>query len=241
MQRACPLVPPLVQFSDYFEYVNSCQLAHERYADLIRDAIARRSSSCTSAWPAFTQREMMMLGLAEFDDLEDAGMQVMLQLTRRTGLRFCRMANNAVICAVTTASRSYVNTLGGLRQIMQSANITLRVNMEDMTDCMLDAVMLTLGHCDNHVGLLGYNLFHANFIPWASGGPAQSFCALARVPDYMLAFAMTSHENLHGNAVSLPDDVLRLIFACLQRPQRPGRCPQGAVAAGTWAGQWAGQ
>jgi len=82
---------------------------------------------------------------------------------------------------------------------------------------MRDAVMQWCGHCDTHTGMIGANLFVANFVVWGvPEDPLRTYLALARLPDYVTAFAMIGHENLHKHkGVVLPDDVLRLICSYL--------------------------
>jgi len=101
-----------------------------------------------------------------------------------------------------------------------NTNITFRINMEDMIAGMQDAVEQWCGRCDTHAGRIGAYLFRANFIAWgAPENPQRTYCPLLRLPEYLTAFAMTAHENLHKRKGSvlpdMPDDVLRQICSYL--------------------------
>jgi len=123
--------------------------------------------------------------------------------------------NDDIINAVTTSSRTYVNTIK--RLCLLNADITFRVNMEDMIVGMRDAVVQWCGHCDTHAGRIGADLISGNFIAWgALETPQRTFCPLSCLPEYLTAFAMTGHDNLHKRkGVILPDDVLRQVCSYL--------------------------
>ena len=73
--------------------------------------------------------------------------------------------------------------------------------------------VLCAGQCDTHEGLVGTNLFDANFVQWATDETCHNVprCAL---PACLLAFAMHAHPRLGGRRHP-GDDVLRLIFSHL--------------------------
>jgi hypothetical protein len=157
----------------------------------------------------------MLLGAAEFCDMRASGLQILLRLTKGRGARFCSILNDDIISAATTSSRTYVNTIRRLCQL--NTDITFRVNMEDMIAGMRDAVVQWCGHRDTNAGRIGADLFHANFIAWgALETPQRTFCPLSQLPEYVTAFAMSAHDNLHRRkGVVLPDDVLRKVCSYL--------------------------
>jgi len=212
---------PLVAYADLVEFDLMCLHMHDAYSELIATAVyARRKHS--SLPPALVaQRAVMLLGGAEFHDMRAKGLQILLRLTKGKGARFCSILNEDLISAVTTSCRTYVNTIK--RLCLLNTNITFRVNMEDMILGMRDAVVQSCGHCDTRAGRIGVDLFDANFVVWgALDSFQQTFCPLSRLPEYLTAFAMTAHENLHTRrGVVLPDDVLRQVCAYLFTPHRP--------------------
>jgi len=188
---------------------------HEAYSELIATAVYARRKHAPRSDALDSQRAVLLLGAAEFQDMRAGGLQILLRLTKGKGARFCAILNEDLISAVTTSCRTYVNTIK--RLCLLNTDITFRVNMEDMIVGMRDAVVQSCGHCDTRAGRIGVDLFDANFVAWgALDSFQQTFCPLSRLPEYITAFAMTAHENLHTRrGVVLPDDVLRQICAYL--------------------------
>jgi len=207
---------PLVAYADLAEFEHMCHRMHDAYGELIATAVyARRKHAARESQRAESQRAAMLLGAAEFCDMRAGGLQILLRLTKGRGARFCAVLNEDLISAVTTSSRTYVNTIR--RLCLLNTDITFRVNTEDMIVGMRDALVQWCGHCDSRAGRIGADLFHANFIAWGAPGDApQTFCPLSRLPEYVTAFAMTAHDKLcTRKGVVLPDDVLRQICAYL--------------------------
>ena len=206
---------PFVAYADYFQFASMCEHMHEAYRDLIAAVAYSRRQQWPENASRSSQRTALLRGLAEYPDMRVAGMSILLRLTKGRGYRYCSILNEDIIAAVTTSSRTYVNTL--LRLNLLNTDITFRLNMEDLMTGMRDAVVQCCGHCDTHTGRVGADLFHSNFVPW--GAPEltlQTYYPLSGLPEVVLAFAMTAHENLHRReSVVLPDDVLRKICALL--------------------------
>jgi len=206
---------PLVAYADLVEFDYMCHRMHDAYKDLIATAVYARRKNWIRSKEFESQRAVMLLGAAEFLDMREGGMQILLRLTKGKGVRFCTILNDDIINAVTTSCRTYVNTIKRISRL--NTDITFRVNMEDMIVDMRHAVVQWCGHCDTHSGRIGADLFDANFIAWgALETPQQTFCPLSRLPEYLTAFAMTAHESLHRRkSVVLSDDVLQQIFSYL--------------------------
>ena len=206
---------PLVAYADLADFDLLCHRTHDAYSELITAAVYARRQRSARSGALEAERAAMMLGAAEFCDMRAGGLQILLRLTKGKGARFCAILNEDIVNAVTTSSRTYVNSIK--RLCLLNTDITFRVNMEDMIVGMRDAVVQWCGHCNTHAGRIGADLFDANFVAW--GAPEtlqQTFCPLSRLPDYLTAFAMTGHEHLHRRpGVVLPDDVLRQICAYL--------------------------
>ena len=212
-----PLVsdPPQVDYEDFAEYCALCTQMHRRYTRLILAVVAarRQPSPPASKWSLFSQRDLMLVGLAEFDDISNEGLLCALCVTKKRGLRFCLRLNEKVIDAVKTACRTFVRTILGVYQDYPQG-ATLNYNM--MGRVMVDAMHQVTGQCDPHSGLVGVSLFRANFIVWASN-EHQTRIPKSRWPDYVLAFLMTGHARLCARMQScqLQDDVLRVICRSL--------------------------
>ena len=219
MSRRAPLplvsVPPLVDYDDYAEYCDLCTEMHRRYTRLIQAAVGARSKQDppTKKWSRFSQRELMLVGLAEFDDICNEGLFCALSVTKKRGLRFCLRLNEKVIDAITTACRTFVLTVLGVHHDYPKGT-TLNYNM--MERVMVDAMHQATGQYNTHTGLVGASLFQQNFIVWASN-ERHTCIPKSRWPDYVLAFLMTGHARLCARMQScqLQDDVLRLICSHL--------------------------
>ena len=146
------------------------------------------------------------------------GCAAVLKLTRGRGARFCTILNEVVIEAVTTACRTYVNTITGLQLLHADVRLTLDYGM--MTGLMVDSMHRATGQCEWYEGPLGHQLFSSNFVLWSDGAHAVPRHAL---PACMLAFAMRGHARLGGADrpwADLGDDVLRAVWALLREGQR---------------------
>jgi len=206
---------PLVAYADLAEFDSMCHCMHNAYSELIATAVYARRKHCSRTAALESQRAAMLLGAAEFSDMRAGGLQILLRLTKGRGAQFCRILNDDIIRAVTTSSRTYVNTIR--RLCLLNTDIAFRVNTEDMIVGMRDAVVQWCGHCDTSAGRIGAELFEANFIAWgALETPQRTFCPLSQLPEYVTAFAMSAHDNLHRRkGVVLPDDVLRKVCSYL--------------------------
>jgi len=206
---------PLVAYADLVEFDLMCHHMHDAYSELIATAVYARRKHAPRSDALDSQRAMLLLGAAEFQDMRAGGLQILLRLTKGKGARFCAILNEDIINAVTTSSRTYVNSIK--RLCLLNTDITFRVNMEDMIVGMRDAVGQWCGHCDTRAGRIGADLFDANFVAWgALENPQRTFCPLSRLPEYLTAFAMSAHDNLHRRkGVVLPDDVLQQVCSYL--------------------------
>lgn len=211
----CLITAPRVDYDDFDSYVVRYAAMQEAYTLLIEQAVLLRQTSPfrragSRSWPFFSQRDLLLVGLAEFPDLCTKGLACILKLTGNRGMRFCKFLNESIIGAVTTSCRTYVNTISGLRLLHE--NIRVAVDYRMMTGLMVDSMFRVSGQCETHTGLLGTNLFDANFVQWCTD---ESCVNIARktLPECMLAVAMLGHSRL--GETRLNDDTLRLVCALL--------------------------
>jgi len=148
---------PLVAYVDLLEFDFMCERMHDAYRELIATAVYSRRKSSPQCAELESQRAVMLLGAAEYHDMREGGLRILLSLTKGNGVEFCTILNDDIISAVTTSSRTYVSTIR--RLCLLNTNITFRINMEDMIAGMRDAVEQWCGHSNTHAGRIGADLF----------------------------------------------------------------------------------
>ena len=93
MSRRAPLplvsVLSQVDYDDFAEYCELYTRMHRSYTRLILSAVTRRSKRDPprTAWSHFSQRDLMIVGLAEFEDIIKEGLMCTLTVTKKRGLR----------------------------------------------------------------------------------------------------------------------------------------------------------
>ena len=72
---------PKVNYPDYDDFSKRCAELHNTYSRLVQSAVARRKAQSqtfvrpsNSAYPFFTPRDLLLVGLAEFADLRRPGL-----------------------------------------------------------------------------------------------------------------------------------------------------------------------
>jgi len=130
---------PLVAYEDFREFAEMCERMHEAYSELIATAVYSRQTNSPQYELFVSQRSTMLLGAAEFHNMREGGLQILLRLTKGMGSLFCGTLNDDIINTVTTFSRTYVNSIQ--RLCLLNTDITFRINMEDMIVGTRDAVV----------------------------------------------------------------------------------------------------
>ena len=123
--RACTLSSaPLVDYENVQEFHCLCHLTEARYARLIFGVVDNHTQShLRSTRFAWSLAEEMLMGLSVFPELHDRGVQVLLGLTHKRGLRFIRTLNNSIVVAGTIACRTCCD---------QYKDHTIKIFMEQM-------------------------------------------------------------------------------------------------------------
>jgi len=99
---------PYVDFQDIAEFGALCSATEARYIRLIErvvDSHMRNHLSKTRF--AWSETDEMLIGVAEFPELREHGVEILLTLTRKRGLRFVLALNNTIVTAITVACRTY--------------------------------------------------------------------------------------------------------------------------------------
>lgn len=209
---------PRVDYEDYRTFVELYEKMHKEYSAMIENAVIIRQTPASSRtmsqnWPFFSQRDLLLVGLAEFPDLRKLGLMCALKLTRNRGLRFCYFLNDSVVEAVTTACRTYINTLSGLR--LMHEGVTVDVDYSMMTGLMVDSMFRVSGQCETFSGFIGTNLFDANFMQWETENKIVNM-PRHMLKECMLALAMLTHVRLgHCYSIHLSQDTLQPIYRLL--------------------------
>lgn len=212
---------PCVDYDSFETFVKRYSAMHTAYTALIEDAVSfretpphRPNSAGGQSWPFFSQQDLLQVGLAEFPELRSRGLHCVMRLTYKRGLRFCMLLNEQIVEAVTTACRTYVNTITGLRSLHTKCHLPMDFRM--IRSVMVDAMYRVSGQCDTYEGLIGTNLFDACFLRWVS--PLSCvYVPIHRLREWQLAFAMAAHPRLGGRqpCARLHDDALRHVCLAL--------------------------
>lgn len=113
--RSIPIQPytsyctaPCVPFASAAAYDKALDVFLRRYTRFVRDKVA--------AWMSFpgsrrrlvwTRRDMLLNGMADFDEMHDDGLCIVRDLTQQKGRAWCLHANHALITMMSCAARSY--------------------------------------------------------------------------------------------------------------------------------------
>lgn len=192
---------PVVDYVDFDEFSDICDSFHDSYTRMIVAAVDRRCSGLCGVrggdtWPYFSQRDLMLVGLAEFDDLKEQGLASVMKITKHRGLRFCLYFNERVVESVTTACRTYVNAICGLRLLHPTIHFNNQ-NIPIMTGLMVDAMRSTSGQCETYQGLIGFDIFNRNFITWKTeDGNIENNIPRSELHSYLLLVAMVAENML---------------------------------------------
>ena len=99
---------PRVDYEDWEEFATACAELQDTYTDLVQKAVTRRESRTQSfarpsehAYPFFTPRDLLLVGLAEFTDLRRPGLAGALSVARS------RWRRRALCCTLALAVRSW--------------------------------------------------------------------------------------------------------------------------------------
>jgi len=212
---------PYVDFRDAEEFSASCAATEMRYIRLILrvvDSHARRPPSASRF--AWTKMDEMLVGVAEFPELREHGVMVLLGLTHKRGLRFLLALNNSIVMAVTVACRTYSDAyMTGLQRDAPSNSVALSFDyVRAMKTHMVRAFQLAFSSRESDGSCL-HELYRECFARMQHPNNLQSVdIPRHRVREYALALACITHARLGCGADGAPlagqrlhEDTLRLI------------------------------
>lgn len=218
MSRAIPIRPyasmssaPRVPFSSPTAYDQALDAFVRAYARFLRDMVR--------AWMSFpgersrivwTRRDMVVNGLADFDEIHSDGLRVMLALTNNTGANWCERTNTQLgkflISCARTYSRSWRDPLG----YTVSHDID-EMYMDKFTIGLQNEMVTTLYE---NIDLFD-DLFHANFVAWHDGrGRLNAVLTRHECEHMLLAFLLGTHPRagVGSHVLELQADVAKLML-----------------------------
>lgn len=99
---------PRVDYRDWEDFAGRCAELQSTYTELVQSAVTRRqlqtqtfTRPSNSAYPFFTPRDLLLVGLAEFTDLRRPGLAGALSVARS------RWRRRALCCTLALAVRSW--------------------------------------------------------------------------------------------------------------------------------------
>ena len=213
---------PAVDYEDEDEFFTLLSTTVRAYQDLVRGVMREQTSPLrpprsTYEW---TPMEEMAIGAANFPELLGQGVQTLLPLTKKRGLRSLLAQNDLVVLAVTTACRTYCSVMNERltcdcyrAQTGSNPAILGPVSIQYATAYMLRAVEYAFGDTKVprsfvlalHTKNFGYMQHPSNEL--------RTYIPRHKIPDLLLALASMTHERLGAQSPGsrLVPDVLRLI------------------------------
>ena len=225
---------PLVDYDSLAEFQNLYHQVCRQYQLLVSKTLYAQAVRSHKSMYAWTSAESISLGLAEFPELLENGLLVLLRLTKNRGLRFVLSINQQLIVAVTACCRTYFNTLNERcnRRFYkthpeQDSDIDM-ISLQHVSTLMCQTVLDVLGPAFTWTSLMLTNdancrishshmtqLYKKCFVSYAHPDTHEIMCRVPRgkIGEYFVAICSMTHPRLgeKTGAQRLCTDVLRLI------------------------------
>ena len=228
LQTRSVIRAPFVDFDDLAEFEALCSSTAMRYSHLIERVVDSHMKNVAVSKFEWSKRDEMLMGVAEFPELCEQGLAVLLRLTHKRGLRFLLGLNNIIVTAVTVACRTYcdVHRDSMIRDFNQSdaRSVSLTANyVRDVKYHMYRAMLLTLGNIESDPNSM-LNLLHRECFAVMKHPDSHDkvYIPRHRVREYALALACITHARLGCGADGEPlagqrlhEDTLRLIVGMI--------------------------
>jgi len=214
---------PMVDFESHEDFERAYQRSEATYAKLICKIVDEQSRQVVRPRRyEWTTTEEMGMGLANFEDMEERGLRIVLRLTRDRGLSFCLQLNHCITVAATAACRTYcdMHKDACMERWMAdtSWNTLSDAYVEELKQHMIRALSLAMGDIEDRHSMahaLHRKCFavlqnpHDGTVVWI---PRK------RVGDWKLALCCIAHERMGCSADGAPlagqalrEDTLRMI------------------------------
>lgn len=102
--------PPEVRYASFEEFLDLQSVVRMGYANLIDRSVHRQMME-RREFRHWTEYDLIMMGVGMFPELSNEGLEIILKMTKGSGLIWCAGFNRDLVGAITTASRTYVNTI----------------------------------------------------------------------------------------------------------------------------------
>ena len=213
MTRLIPIRPfisyctaPRVPFASAAAYDKALDVFLRTYTRFVRDTIGSWISFPGSrSRLVWTRRDMLLNGLADFDEIHDEGLCILRDLTQQQGRAWCRHANHALITMLSCAARSYT----------RAYDTSYIWNDEDgikLFSIGLQNELVTTIHENMRVF---DSLFQANFVLWHdSRSRLLAVLSNEEAMHMVLAFLMGTQARLGASSLvnSLDPDLVHLLL-----------------------------
>lgn len=213
MTRLIPIRPyisyctaPSVPFASAAAYDKALDDFLRTYTRFVRDKVASWMSFTGSrSRLVWTRRDMLLNGMADFDEMHDDGLRILRDLTQQKGRAWCLHANHALITMISCAARSYT----------RAYDTTYIWNDEEgikLFSIGLQNELVTTIHENMRVF---DSLFQVNFVLWHdSRSRLLAVLTNEEAVHMVFAFLMGTHARLGASSLvhSLEPDVVHLLL-----------------------------
>ncbi len=196
---------PEVPFRDLDEFTARQSEFVSSYSKLITDVFnSAFDSPQGSNRLTWTDRDMILYGMAEFPRLKVEGVQLILSVTKGMGMRWCVMVSSWMADIITAGCRGHARALMHWPVNTPTTNdVYSRTIRQEMLSGMYD----NLGIFDQ--------IFDASFVSFTD--PTKSFVTTYTMANWrkiMLAFCMITHDRLCPSRSydNIDSDVLHMIL-----------------------------
>jgi hypothetical protein len=200
MTRLIPIRPyvsyctaPRVPFASAAAYDKALDVFLRTYTRFVRDT--------TASWMSFpgsvsrlvwTRRDMLLNGLADFDEMHEDGLRIVRDLTQHNGRAWCLHVNHALISMLSCAARSYSRAYSTIYIWNDEESIK-------MFSISLQNELVTTIHENMR---LFDPLFQANFVLWHdSRSRLLAVLTNEQAACMVLAFLMGTHARLGASSL----------------------------------------
>jgi hypothetical protein len=204
---------PTVEYASIEELYMLCSVAMDSYAALTRREVDKKLAT-RSPGLAWTEYDRLILGLADFDELMQDGIGIVLESTKsHTGTQYAKNLNRRIVSSLNFCHSIFFH----------------RTSSKDVEELhasnayMLERILMTSSQSHFHM-LLKENF--ASALSW--DGDEWLVCPKHKLHEYKLALLMSQHRRVGKDCLLflLPEDVLieclQLVGICNQYKRTPG-------------------
>ena len=191
---------PTVEYASIEELWMLCNVAMDSYAAVTRREVEKKLAT-RSKGLAWTEYDRLILGLADFDELMQDGMGIVLESTKsHTGTQYAKNLNRRIVSSLNFCHSIFFHrTSSGDVEELHASN-----------SYMLERILLT--SAQSHFQML----VKENFVSARSwDGDEWLLCPRHKMHEYKVALLMSQHGRVGKDCLLhlLPEDVL---IECLQ-------------------------